>query len=136
MLLTSMVFLIVLAGVIGMVEERSETASLTQEAAAARIIAEKVSQSLEEVYSGGEGHGLIVKMPPEINGNNYVVRINSSGVFVDMSNQNCFSTSSVPRVTGPKNTEEQVLLYPAGTYNITHHRDENGNHYLVIGEIV
>ncbi len=135
-MLTSVVFLIILSGVIGMVQERSETAILTQEAAEARIITDKVAQSLEDAYSGGEGHELMVEMPPEIGGKDYMVKVNSSGVFLDMDNRNCFSSSSVPRVTGSKGTEEQLFLYPEKTYLITHHRDENGNHNLVISLMV
>lgn len=132
LLLTSVVFLIILSGVIGVVQERSETAILTQEAVESRIISDKVAQSLEDAYSGGEGHELMVEMPPEIKGKNYLVKVNSSGVFLDMGDRNCFSSFSVPRVTGSQGTEEQLILYPGKTYRITHHRDENGNHYLVI----
>lgn len=131
-----MVFLLILSGIIGVAHERSETASLIEEAAEARIISDKVAQSLEDAYSGGEGHELMVEMPPEIGGKNYLVKVNSSGVFLDKDHRYCFSTSSVPRVTGSQGTEEQLFLYPAKTYQITHHRDENGNHYLVISEMV
>lgn len=136
LLLTTMVFLLILSGIIGVVQERSETAILIQEAAEARTISDKVAQSLEDAYSGGEGHELMVEMPPEIGGKNYLVKVNSSGVFLDMGNRNCFSTASVPQVTGSKGTEEQLFLYPAKTYQITHHRDENGNHFLVINEML
>jgi hypothetical protein len=136
LLLTSVVFLIILSGIIGIVEERFETASLTREAAEARIISDEVAQSLEDAYSGGEGHEVLVEMPPGVNGKDYLVKVNSSGVFVDMDHRICFTTSSVPRVTGPKHTEELLLLYPSETYQITHHRDENGNHFLVISEML
>jgi hypothetical protein len=135
LLLTSVVFLIVLSGIIGMAEERVETAGITQEAAEARIISDKVAQSMEDAYSGGEGHELTVKMPLEVKGQDYLVKVNSSGVYLDMDNRNCYSPSSVPRVTGPKETEEQVFLYPGGTYRIVHRRDENSNHFLVISKI-
>lgn len=134
LLLTSVVFLLILTGIIGIVEERSETAHLTREAAEARIIAERVAQSLEDAYSGGEGHEIMVEIPAEIDGMDYLVKVNSSGVFVDMDNRICFSSSSVPRVTGPKHTEEQIFLYPTVTYRITHQRDKDGNHFLVISE--
>jgi hypothetical protein len=136
LLLTSVVFLLILSGIIGIVEERSETGYFTQEAAEARIIAEKIAQSLEEAYSGQNGHEIIVEMPPEIQGNDYRVTVNSSGVFVDVGNRNCYSTSSVTRVTGIKHTEDQIFLYPAESYRITHQRDEDGNHFLVIVKIV
>jgi uncharacterized membrane protein len=136
LMLTTVVFLLVLSGIIGIVQERSETAYSTQEAAEARIIAEKVAQSLEDAYSGRDGHEIIVEMPPEIKGQDYRVKINSSGVFVDIGNRKCFSTSSVTRVTGPKHTEEEIFLYPRESYRITHQRDEDGNHFLVIGEMV
>jgi hypothetical protein len=128
------VVLIILSGIIGMVEERAETTAITREAAEARIIAEKIAQSMEEAYSGGEGHCIIVKMPPAIAGMSYRVKINSSRVLVEINNRNCFSTSSVPRVTGQIYTE-QILLYPDCTYNITHQRDENEYHFFVINEV-
>lgn len=135
LLLTTVVFLLILSGIIGIAEERFETSYSTQEAVEARFIADKVAQSLEDDYSGGEGHEIVMELPPCINGQDYLVKVNSSGVFVDMGNRNCYSKSSVTRVTGPKHTEEQIFLYPAQSYRITHQRDEDGNHFLIIGEI-
>jgi len=135
-LLASMVFLIILSGIIGIAEERSKSVYSIQESVEARIIAEKVAQSLEDAYSGGNGHELIVEMSPSINGRDYRVKINSSGVLVDMGSRNCFSTYLAPRVTGPKHTEKNIVLYPSKRYRITHQRDEDGNHFLVIQETI
>ncbi|MEG3224269.1 MAG: hypothetical protein BME94_01775 [Methanobacteriales archaeon Met13] len=131
-MLTSVVMLIILAGMVGLAEERSKTAEITREAAEARIIAEKIAQSLEEVYAGGKGHSILVEMPPTIAGADYLIKVNSSGVFVEMKNHKGFSKCSAPRITGPLHTEDQLKLLPNRTYHMTHQRDANGNRFLVI----
>ncbi|HMK54629.1 MAG TPA: hypothetical protein VK444_07600, partial [Methanobacteriaceae archaeon] len=59
-------------------------------------------------------------------------KINCSGVFVDMDNRNGFSNCFAPRITGTSHTEDQLTMMPNHTYNITHERDDNGNHFIVI----
>jgi len=81
-IITTIIIFVIVSSVISVVSERIDVASSTAMYGNARMTAEYVAGAINKVYSGGHGHAVTLSLPANISDKSYVIRVNSSGVFV------------------------------------------------------
>jgi hypothetical protein len=130
-MISTLLMMIMVSSVIAIVEGRLEMTQQTEEAAEARMLSEKVALTIEETYSGGEGHETMISMPSDLKGSYYEVKVNQSGVGIQVGGRFGHSFLYPKKISYSEISDEEVILYPNQTYKIRNFRDENG-HYLII----
>lgn len=110
-----LILLIIISAIIGIVSSGIGTANNAQ-LAEAKAIGENIAESINSVYTNGQGHYLIVKLPGDISYNLMVNNptINSSAtVAVQYNNKTAVSYLI------PKSSEvDEVTMKPNETYKI------------------
>ncbi|WP_321421595.1 hypothetical protein [uncultured Methanobacterium sp.] len=127
-----MLFLLVIIGsVFSIAIGRFETVNKADEAAQARLISEKVASTIEEVYSGGEGHEIKIEMPPDIKGSNYDVSVNQSGVLIRVGGWRGYSYSFFKKISNYDLTQEKVTMHSNKKYTVKNVKDGKINKVII-----
>lgn len=111
-------FLMIMVSVLSIAEGRLDTVQKAEEAAQARSISEKLASTIEEVYSGGEGHEIQIHMPSDIKGSIYQVKINQSGVLVQVGGWSGYSYSFFKKISNYDMNQAEVTLLPNRNYTV------------------
>ncbi len=131
----SLLFLLgVVCSVISISEGQLISVHESTEAAEARWLSEKIIQSVELTYSGGEGHELKIEMPANLKGSNYTVEVNQSGVLVKVGSRRGYSFSYIKKISNYAMNEFKVIMYPKKTYILRNIKDSNNCHRIIIFE--
>lgn len=131
----SMLFMLMITGsMISIAEGRLITAQETAESVEARFLSEKVANAIEVVFSGGEGHEIMIKMPPDLSGSDYKVKVNQSGVLIMVGGRCGYSFSYMKKISNYDMDQFEVLMLPNRTYNIRNVKDNSNCHLVVIFE--
>ena len=85
-IVASMIFIFVIPRIIAASEDRIDTPNTVQEMVEARMLAENIAETIEMVYSGGNGCSIIYKMP-NISNKKYNIKINSLGVYIKVNDK-------------------------------------------------
>jgi hypothetical protein len=102
-----------------------------------RNLAESVAGAINQVYAGGDGHSVTIKMPPQINNNsNYRVVVNSSGVLVKLEGRRGLAYIIPERISSSSITlkSSTITLFPSKNYQIQNKKESNGDNWIVIKE--
>jgi hypothetical protein len=116
--LSLFLLLVVVGGIMGTVQVRLETVQKSDEAVQARLISEKVAYAIEEVYASGEGHEINLEMPGNIGGSQYQVKVNKSGVLVDVGGWTGYSYSFSKKISDYTLNKDEVIMRPNNNYTI------------------
>jgi hypothetical protein len=127
-----LLMMVILISMITIAEERFETVDHASESEEARFISEKIAKAIEESYSGGEGHEVIIEMPSKLHGSDYKVEVNQSGVLVRIEGRRGYSFSYIKRISNYDMTQYEVLMLPERTYKIRNVKDSNNCHRVII----
>jgi hypothetical protein len=65
-MVASMIILLIIPGIVAISEDRVNTANSVNEIAKARVLSDNLAETIEMVYSGGDGCSIIFKMPANI----------------------------------------------------------------------
>ncbi|MGC9516273.1 MAG: hypothetical protein ACP5C3_01085 [Methanomicrobiales archaeon] len=118
---------------INVIEERLGTAQETECMANARILAEKIANNINLVHAAGEGHKINMSLPSHIGGQDYKVKVNSSGVYIYVDGK-MGRSSIIPQniVDNLPPESTQIILYPGNSYTICNSRfGENSNCIII-----
>lgn len=127
----SMFILLVLAvSILGTIHVRLETVHDAEEVVQARLISEKIASAIEDVYSAGEGYEMRIEMPSNIAGYQYQVRVNQSGVKVEIGGWSGYSYSFSKKIAGYNLNQSRVIMRPNTNYTIRNLKQ--GKHNLVM----
>lgn len=116
--LSLFLLLVVVGGILGTVQIRLETVQKSEEAVRARLISEKVASTIEEVYASGEGHEIKIEMPGSIEGSPYRVKVNQSGVRVDVGGWTGYSYSFSKKISDYTQNQNEVIMRPNTNYTV------------------
>ncbi len=131
--LFSMLFmLIIVCSLILIANERLEGVQQLSESVEARLLSETISKSIDESFSGGEGHEVTIKMPSKLNGSDYRVEVNQSGVLVKIKGRCGYSFSYLKRISNFEMNQYTFTMLPERTYTIRNVKDKNNGHWVVI----
>jgi hypothetical protein len=131
-MISTLILMIMVSSVIAIVEGRLEMTQQTEEAAEARMLSEKVALTIEDTYSGGEGHENMISMPSNLKGSYYEVKVNQSGVGIQVGGRFGRSFLYPKKISYSEISTKEVILYPNQTYKIRNFRDENSYHLIII----
>ena len=135
-LLSMFVIIIVVQSVVALTEDRMDTVKDTEELGGARIIAENVAETIDVTYSGGEGHSTYITLPPNVNGKDYEITVNSSGVFVEvegMIGKAWVIPKSISSADSPEKSE--YILNPQKTYKISNEKNGESHYKIIITQL-
>jgi hypothetical protein len=129
------IILIVLVNTSYIISDRFNLADESKELAEARCLAENIAGSINQVYAGGNGHKISIQLPSFLNkNNNYVVKVNSSGVLVDLDGRKGLAYIIPEKISKSSNVLESstITLLPGNKYEIINKKDDSGNNWIVI----
>lgn len=127
-----MILLIVICGVFVIAEERLGTAKQASQSIQMRVLSDKIANALDESYSGGEGQEVKLEMPSSINGDDYTVKINQSGVLVKSGGKNGYSFSYFKRISNFVMDKNEVFMFPNTNYTIRNVKNGNNYHFVIV----
>ncbi len=84
LLFSLLILIIMISGSLFITSQRLDMVDNFGDITGARALAEKVSIALNQAYSGGNGTDILVTLPGDINKKDYLVLVNSSGVYVEI----------------------------------------------------
>lgn len=125
--LSLFLLLVVVAGIMGTVQIRLETVEKSDEAVQARLISEKVASAIEEVYAAGEGHEIRIEMPGNIEGSPYQVKVNQSGVRIDVGGWTGYSYSFSKKISDYAQNQNEVIMRPNTNYTLRNVKEGKRN---------
>jgi len=133
---TTLIILIVIGSILTVVAERMAIVGETEELGTARMLAENVAEAINKAYSGGDGHVISIALPPNINEKIYQIRVDPSGVFIEIDG-NIGKAYIVPkRISNALNpTSTEVIMLAGKNYNIYNVKDTDGSNRIVITQI-
>ncbi len=128
-MVASFILILTIPGIIAIVEDRVSTANSIQEMSEAKVLAENMAETIEMVYSGGEGCSIIYKMPKNISDKKFNIKINSSGVYIK------FKSKIACAYIAPIQIYPDTNIDPNKTYNISNMRNKRNKTYIIIKKL-
>jgi len=132
-MLVTAIILLTIPSIISIIEVRMDAVESTHELVDGRILAETIAESVEAVYYGGEGHYIMIEMPPDINHKTYIIIINSNGVFLKLNHM--MGVAFITHLKIANNSSKEyisIFMHPNKTYRISNVKDEHGYNYILI----
>lgn len=123
--------LVIMGSVLSIADGRFDTVQKAEEAQEARSISEKVALTIEEVYSGGDGHEIKIEMPSDIKGSFYQVKVNQSGVWVQMGGLRGYSYSFFKKISNYDMNQAEVTMLPNRNYTIRNVKEGKSNKVII-----
>ena len=113
-----------------------EAALITDELGNARMISEKVAESINKVYSNGNGHNIILDMPSNISNKKYEIKVNSSGVYIFIGGMVGKSYINPKKISKSNNfIEDNVWMHGNRRYLIKNIKSFDDNNWIVINSL-
>lgn len=129
-------FLLILGGLTFLIADRYDMVEGTQELAQSKNIVEEIAYTINQVYSGGEGHSISLYLPPNINNKEYKVTVNSTGVIIKLEGRRGWALIVPKRFSNTISLESSTInMLPGRNYQVLNMKDENGFNWIVIKEI-
>ncbi|SCG85537.1 putative protein [Methanobacterium congolense] len=129
-ILSTMVFLMVLTSLVAMVEDRMDSAEDAEELGTGRMMVEYVAETVDSVYSGGNGHSAVITLPPSINGDPYTITLISGAVFMDVHGLRGQAVMFPGAISG-----NEFKMYSSRSYNISNIQKSENYSEIVVKEI-
>ncbi len=135
LLLVTFIVILTIPNIISIIQVRMDAVASTREIVDARVLSETIAETIEAVYTGGEGHHIFIKMPSNIDNNSYTVNVNSQGVFFRFNNMMGVSFLTPMMISNnPSNKYKPVVMYPDKNYEIYNIKDRWGYTYVIIDD--
>ncbi len=135
-LLATLVIIIILSNLVAIAVDRIDTANDIGEASQARIMGENLAELIETTYSNGQGYYTTFKTPHNISGSNYIVNLDSTGLYIFINRKICYSHIGSKFIRGEAyQTFDGAILKPDKTYNISNIKDMCNITRIVVREI-
>lgn len=128
-IIASMIIILTIPGIISIVEDRINTVNSFQEMVEEKILAENIAETIDMVYSGGNGCSITFKMPPTISNKKYFIKINSSGVYIKLKGKMAYAY--IPNLDISMNENIQAN----NTYNISNIQNTSNKNHIIIKRV-
>lgn len=136
-LFATFMILLMLVAMSNLILDRFNMVDESKELVEARSLAEYTAGSINQVYAGGNGHGIRISTPSQIGSySNYRIVVNSSGVLVRLQGRRGMAYL-IPKMISNNPSllkSSTVTLFPARNYLIINKLDGNGENWIVITE--
>ncbi len=97
------------------------------------MLAENIAETVNKVYTGGNGHSITFNMPENINRKNYEATVNSTGAYVKIDGMIGKSFTAPHKISSSSELKnEKVTLLKGQNYTIKNVEDSDGYNWIVI----
>ena len=132
LIISTLMVIMITTGMIHMASERMDIAHNFDKLSKTRQLSEKIASTINKV-DASPGQGIYIKMPDSLgNSCNYIVSVNSSGVFIVIDGMKGKS-SIYPIIISNGINDGPVLMHPGKTYLIQHNPGKTK--IIIINEI-
>jgi hypothetical protein len=129
-ILTFFITIIISIGLISIVSDRIDHANDSEKLSEAKILTEKLASAINDVQKT-TGNEIKVKMPEKVgNSSDYIVLVNSSGVYIKIEGLKGKSTIYPTIITKIEKNNNEIILYPGKYYIIQN--DPSSRHLRII----
>ena len=119
LLFCTLIIILILISFFPMIEENLNSSLQIDENTEARLLLNKISNSINQVNSQEYGFNKRIKLPNSINNNYYTILINKNEVILEFDNKKGkTSINAINLVNSNNQTIESVQLFNGGTYLI------------------
>lgn len=128
-------FFLLMGGLTFLIADRYGMVEETQELAQSRSILDNIAFTINQVYSGGEGHSIRVQLPANINNKEYTITVNSTGVIIKLQGKKGWAIVAPQRFSSSILGESSTITMLSGrSYIVLNMKDDNGFNWIVIKE--
>jgi hypothetical protein len=134
-LISMILILIIVTSTLILTDNRLFNAKQSKEVVEARLITDTVANTIECIYKGNDGYSTDILLPPNIEGYSYRLKVNRSGVLLELGGWRCYSPFFAKKITDTTLREKDVYMYPGHSYSITNYRDQTGYYWVIIKQV-
>ncbi len=127
-------FLIILFFLTSLVYQRFELVDENNKLTDLRTIMDEVASMINLVEAGGPGHEMIFTLPPKIEGSFYSLKVNSTGVYGQVSGNYGQSFIYPCILTNAYGNPSTINLIPGKTYKIKN-MEKNNTTIIMVTEV-
>jgi hypothetical protein len=127
--------MVIVVSIISISETRLSSAEDSKEISEARLLTDTIATNIESIYYGLDGHSDEIVLPPDVSGYNYQIKVNKSGVFLQIGGYKCYSSFFSCKITDNSLKEKDIFMYPQRKYNFSNYRDSTGNYWIIIKQV-
>lgn len=133
--LSILITIIISLGLLSVISDRMDLTEETEKISQSRLLTEKIASSINKIQNH-EGKEIIYKMPESIgNSSNYVVSVNSTGVYIDIDRKKGKSEIYPVFIVNELNRSIEVNMYPGKSYLIRNNPSNNHKKTISIIEV-
>jgi len=130
-----MITIIISLGLLSVISDRMDLTQETEKISQSRLLTEKIASSINNIQNH-KGKEIIYKMPESIgNSSNYVVSVNSTGVYIDIDRKKGKSAIYPVFIVNELNSTIEVNMYPGKSYLIRNNPSNNHKTTISIIEV-
>jgi hypothetical protein len=133
--LSILITIIISLGLLSVISDRMDLTQETEKISQSHLLTEKIASSINNIQNH-KGKEIIYKMPESIgNSSNYVVSVNSTGVYIDIDNIKGKSEIYPVVIVNELNSTIEVNMYPGKSYLIRNNPSNNHKKTISIIEV-
>jgi hypothetical protein len=133
--LSILITIIISLGLLSVISDRMDLTQETEKISQSRLLTEKIASSINNIQNH-KGKEIIYKMPESIgNSSNYVVSVNSTGVYIDIDKIKGKSEIYPVVIVNELNSAIEVNMYPGKSYLIRNNPSNNHKKTISIIEV-
>ncbi|HSO25167.1 MAG TPA: hypothetical protein VLR54_00920 [Methanobacteriaceae archaeon] len=133
--LSILITIIISLGLLSVISDRMDLTQETEKISQSRLLTEKIASSINNIQNH-KGKEIIYKMPESIgNSSNYVVSVNSTGVYIDIDKIKGKSEIYPVVIVNELNSTIEVNMYPGKSYLIRNNPSNNHKKTISIIEV-
>lgn len=134
-ILSILITIIISLGLLSVISDRMDLTQETEKISQSRLLTEKIASSINNIQNH-KGKEIIYKMPESIgNSSNYVVSVNSTGVYIDIDKIKGKSEIYPVVIVNELNSTIEVNMYPGKSYLIRNNPSNNHKKTISIIEV-
>ena len=134
-ILSILITIIISLGLLSVISDRMDLTQETEKISQSRLLTEKIASSINNIQNH-KGKEIIYKMPESIgNSSNYVVSVNSTGVYIDIDKIKGKSEIYPVVIVNELNSAIEVNMYPGKSYLIRNNPSNNHKKTISIIEV-
>ncbi len=135
LIFTTLFFIFILTGMVSVVSDRLDVTNRTEELLDARMLVETVANSINNVYTAGNGQNMDIVLPPTVGNSSYKLLVNSSGVYIEVEGMKGKAAILPMKIRdGLSNTSHKIEMLPGRTYSIKNEKIDNQSVIIIFSK--
>jgi len=118
-LITIMVLIMISLTIVALSQQEFESLDQTQNRKDARLVSLELTRTINNVYAQGNAFSQKYTLPDKINNETYIVKINTTGVYINSHYQITYNNYMASQVVDQNTNSQTIYLTPGNTYQFT-----------------